>query len=313
MEIVGRAALSLQFTDEKLYTELIAPLKANKRLTPLILQLLELYFYNEEFHNLAEQLSPNEEESIADNYDDYFKDISAFIAVMGNMEDTLEENVKQGLQSIIDTAESREDIDSDIWGKPIPRVASKIENIKEIEEKTTSDDSPRIKELEDNVSKLSNTVEELMSVIKQQNTMQMQQFYGMQAQYMQQMMPNPYQQSMNQSNVAVNPVQNVQTSTVAQESVTIGVEETSAENNIRELEKILNGETSRNDETIVNTENETKDDLDVNNDFTVSFGDDVNSDEEPTVQINLTPAIEEEKVEDKEKAKKSLNKLLKSL
>lgn len=319
MEIVGRAALSLQFSDEQMYRELIAPLKSSKRLTPLIMQLLELYYYNEEFHNLAEQLSPNEEEGIADSYDDYFKDISAFIAVMGNMQDTLEDNVKEGLKNIIETSESREDIDSDIWGKPVPRVASNIENIREIETSSNEDNS-RIQELEGTVAKLSSTVEELMSTLRQQNSMPQQPMYGMNMQmpymqqpYMQTVQPMPNAVGNNLPNISQ---QQFVQSSVQQVSTQIDEqisEEKTVENNIEELEKLLGNNTSRNDETEVVVENSVNVNLDDDEDFSVNVSDKPKSDEGDTLKINFGNSSEENKEVDTVKAKSSLNKLMKSL
>lgn len=297
MEIVGRAALSLQFEDEELYNGLIAPLKAGKRLSPLVMQLLELYYYNEEFHNMAEQLSPSENENIADNYDDYFKDISAFIAVMGNMQDTLEDNVKDGLKSIIETSDER-DIDTEVWGKAVPRVSDRLATMKEEnvakdtnKQATNTESTERIQELENNVKNLSSTVEELMLTIKQQNAMQMQP-YIVQG-YPQQFGNMQYMQNVQMSNM------------YGQNS--------STNNNPNELEKILNGEPTQNDKPIRNENNEVNVTVDTKIDEQEIDLDSTKKDLDDDIQIKITSTTENENKPAVTDGRSSLNKLLKSV
>lgn len=159
MSEIYRASFSLEFTDEKLYNELILPLKQKKRLKHLVVGLLEKYFYDEEFYNMFESSNGVTEDSIVHNYDEYFKDISAYVAILGSMQDTMEENVKEGLQNILDTAEGREDIDEEVWGKGVPRIA---DNMPKLQEKKEEADSGKIQQLESQIENLTNLVTSLM-------------------------------------------------------------------------------------------------------------------------------------------------------
>lgn len=160
MSEIYRASFSLEFTDEKLYNELILPLKQKKQLKHLVMGLLEKYFYDEEFYNMAEESIGVTEDSIVHNYDDYFKDISAYVAILGSMQDTMEENVKEGLQNILDTAEGRDNIDEEVWGRGIPRIS---ENIPKIQEESVKVDDSKIQKLESQVETLTNLVTSLMN------------------------------------------------------------------------------------------------------------------------------------------------------
>lgn len=159
MSEIYRASFSLEFTDEKLYNELILPLKQKKRLKHLVVGLLEKYFYDEEFYNMFESSNGVTEDSIVHNYDEYFKDISAYVAILGSMQDTMEENVKEGLQNILDTAEGREDIDEEVWGKGVPRIA---DNMPKLQEKKEEADNGKIQQLESQIENLTNLVTSLM-------------------------------------------------------------------------------------------------------------------------------------------------------
>lgn len=159
MSEIYRASFSLEFTDEKLYNELILPLKQKKRLKHLVVGLLEKYFYDEEFYNMFESSNGVTEDSIVHNYDEYFKDISAYVAILGSMQDTMEENVKEGLQNILDTAEGREDIDEEVWGRGVPRIA---DNMPKLQEKKEEADSGKIQQLESQIENLTNLVTSLM-------------------------------------------------------------------------------------------------------------------------------------------------------
>lgn len=159
MSEIYRASFSLEFTDEKLYNELILPLKQKKRLKHLVMGLLEKYFYDEDFYNMAEESIGVTDDSIVHNYDEYFKDISAYVAILGSMQDTMEENVKEGLQNILDTAEGRDNIDEEVWGKGIPKIA---ENIPRVQEKNEEVDNGKIQQLESQIENLTNLVTSLM-------------------------------------------------------------------------------------------------------------------------------------------------------
>ena len=126
----NRAALSLYFERDDVYYNLVKPLKTGKQLSSLVIKLVEAYYDDETVRNIIDNDGLSSREEIDSKYDDYFKDISALISVMGNITDDIGETVKSGLQGIIDDSEVRDDIDEDVWGVSVPKVSNSLENLK---------------------------------------------------------------------------------------------------------------------------------------------------------------------------------------
>lgn len=279
MSEIYRASFSLEFTDEKLYNELILPLKQKKRLKHLVVGLLEKYFYDEEFYNMFESSNGVTEDSIVHNYDEYFKDISAYVAILGSMQDTMEENVKEGLQNILDTAEGREDIDEEVWGKGVPRIA---DNMPKLQEKKEEADNGKIQQLESQIENLTNLVTSLMGSGVVQPM-------GQQAIIPQQPM---IQQTMVQPTVVQQPqiTPTVQQTTIENTQVNI----TESTPNVIMNNELEKSETLDTDENIVIQQDNEED-----NDIQIVFTDE--SENDTTVEVS------------KGDAKKKLGKLVASL
>lgn len=279
MSEIYRASFSLEFTDEKLYNELILPLKQKKRLKHLVMGLLEKYFYDEDFYNMAEESIGVTDDSIVHNYDEYFKDISAYVAILGSMQDTMEENVKEGLRNILDTAEGRDNIDEEVWGKGIPKIA---ENIPRVQEKNEEVDNGKIQQLESQIENLTNLVTSLMGS-------------GMVQPMGQQVIPQQ-QQVFQQPIIQPTVVQQPQIMTTTQQYTTENpqvsiTESTTNVTNISESEKTENYEVDEN--IVIQTDSEDTDEI----------------------QIVFTDESETEvtKEESKDEAKQRLGKLVASL
>lgn len=166
-------ALSLSFDDEELYENLIYPCKKNRKLSDLVVKLLTVYYYNENVRIAVDSDGMFNEDSIKTKYDDYFKNAYAFSAIMSSALDSVEDTLRTGINNIIDTVESRDDIDEDVWGAPIPNVSALLEN-KELQNvesiKSISDKQEEIKnnsnhQENDRLTKIENTLEKVLELL----------------------------------------------------------------------------------------------------------------------------------------------------
>lgn len=177
--MVKRAALSLDFTDDEVFNNLIVPLKQNRKLSSVVIKLLTKYYYDDEFRAMLEEEDAKSTMDINDYYEEYFKDVNACLAVMSNLSGNLEDRAKTGLQNIIDTSETRSDVEDD-WGVAVPKVATRLievqnetiqsagQEIQEIKESKTesSQDEARMRNLEEKMD----IVLKLLSGVGTQNT-----------------------------------------------------------------------------------------------------------------------------------------------
>lgn len=92
-----RVQLSLIFSDEELFDDFIIPLRDNKELSGMIIQLLTSYYYNENVRNAIEGVSLEE---ISDENERVMDSSDAFNSIRQNlaMQDFLLEQAKQVLE-----------------------------------------------------------------------------------------------------------------------------------------------------------------------------------------------------------------------
>lgn len=103
--------LSLNITDEEMYSEFIKPWHDEKALKPLIYDLLKAYYSNEQFRAEADKIryGVTEDDSIPDDVDslnDSFKDLLAdarqSLAMMTVVTEQFEGSVESSLETILD-------------------------------------------------------------------------------------------------------------------------------------------------------------------------------------------------------------------
>lgn len=164
---MNKTALLLTIDDDEVYDKLIVPYKSNRELTNLVTKLLITYYYNEDMKAIVDNEGMFNTNSIADSYNEYFKDINAILAIQGSMQESMEETLKTGLNDIIDSAEAREDIDANVWGEPVPKVSARIKervNTLQIED-TTQRAKIEEEDVPDRLTKIENTLEKVMQML----------------------------------------------------------------------------------------------------------------------------------------------------
>lgn len=147
--------------DDTLYEELIVPYKKDRKLSDLVIRLLTQYYYNEEVRNIVDEVEGYQESNNA--YDEYFRDIRAMVACMSTIQDSAESTIIEGTQNILNKAERREHINESAWGESVPKLsklleASSTQNCNPPIENKQNEEESRIKALEEQIQKLTDTV-----------------------------------------------------------------------------------------------------------------------------------------------------------
>lgn len=164
-----RAQINLIFEDEELYNNLIAPLKASKRLRNLMLKLLTCYYYNPKVRDLVDNESQNGDV----NVNELFSEARVTLLALSSLQDNLGMTLEQGIEKISSIASLDDRGNKSEFGSRIPNLQgiNSIIAADKQEEERKDKESDRLDMLEKNMqllmSKLDTVLPSVQSVSKE--------------------------------------------------------------------------------------------------------------------------------------------------
>lgn len=172
-----RAQVSLIFEDEELFNNLIVPEKKNRSLRPLIVKLLEAYYYSDDVRNLVDNFGLGDSGSTGNGeLDEYFRDAFASLSFWGSLINNASATLSEGKEHFKTISEKFSSDDNSSsgdkceFGSKMLSSKNLIENARNVESGSRStqtmeatQDSAKLSEMENRIKELSDVVMKLVS------------------------------------------------------------------------------------------------------------------------------------------------------